>query len=167
MVAGVLTLMNVAELIDQFVMKVDRSSQIFRKIETAPWIDVLEGKLPRRLPASFRSLVTRYAFASFDLNGLTFFGNTGLNQEHDLTELIFRDPMMAQAMLENGYIQFARPQTGDYDPICFDARRSAANREFGIVRLDHEQLLCYDRIKVREKVAESFFRFAAEIIGRA
>lgn len=154
--------MNVAELIDQFVMRVDRSSQIFRKIEMAPWIDVLEGKLPRRLPSSFRSLVTRYAFPSFDLNGLTFFGNTGLNQELDLTELIFQDPMMAQAMLENGYIQFARPQTGDYDPICFDARRAVANREFGIVRLDHEQLLCYGRIKVREKVAESFFRFAAD-----
>ena len=159
--------MNVTELIDQFVMKVDPSMGIFRKIEMAPWIDVLESKLPRRLPSSFRSLVTRYAFPSFDVDALILFGNTGLNQEDDLTELIFRDRMMAQAMLKNGYIQFARPETGSYDPICFDASRSVANREFGIVRLDHEQILCYDRIKVVEQVAESFFKFAADTVSRA
>lgn len=156
--------MNAAELIDQFVLKVDPSKVIFSKIESAPWIDVLESKLPRRLPSSFRSLLTRHAFAAFDVGALTLFGNTGLNQEDDLTELIFRDPVIAQAMLKNGYIQFARPETGSYDPICFDARRSAANREYEIVRLDHEQILCHDRIKVVEKVAESFFKFAADIV---
>jgi hypothetical protein len=159
--------MNVRELIDQLVIKADPSQVIFGKIEVAPWIDVLESKLPRRLPSSFRSLVTRYAFASFDLDGLTLFGNTGLNQEDDLTELIFRDRGIAQATLQNGYIQFARPATGDYDPICFDARRTAPNREFEIVRLDHEEILCNDRIKVVEKVAESFFKFAADIVRRS
>ena len=140
--------MNVAELIDQFVLKVDPSMAIFRKIELAPWIDDLESKLPRRLPSSFRSLATRYAFASVVVNDLILFGNSGLNLEDDLSELIFRDRLLAQAMFKNGYIQFARPDTGNYDPICFDATRSAANREFGIVRLDHEQILCHDLIKV-------------------
>jgi hypothetical protein len=155
--------MNVAELIDQFVMKVDPSNSIFTKIEKAPWIDELESKLPQRLPSSYRSLVTRYAFDSFDVDDLTLFGNTGLAQEDDLTVLLFRDRIITQATLNNGYIQFARPDTGSYDPICFDARRSEANREFGIVRLDHEQILCHDRIKVVEKVADSFFKLAADV----
>ena len=133
--------MNIAELMDQLVLKVDRSSTIFTKIAEAPWIEVLESKLPRRLPSSFRSLVTRYAFASFDLPPLTLFGNTGVDEEDDLNVVIFRDRIMAQSTLRNGYIQFARPDSGSYDPICFDARKSAANREYAIVRLDHEQIL--------------------------
>ena len=102
-------------------------------------------------------------FRSFDVDALTLFGNTGRNEEDDLNVLIFRDRIIAEATLNNGYIQFARPITGSYDPICFDARKSAANREFGIVRLDHEQILCHGRIKALEKVADSFFKFALNI----
>jgi len=159
--------MNIAELMDQFVVKVDPSNVIFTKIAEAAWIEVLESKLPRRLPSSFRSLVTRYAFAPFDIGPLRFFGNTGLDEKDDLNVVIFRDRTMAQATLKNGYIQFARPDTGSYDPICFDAKKSAANREFPIVRLDHEQILCNGRIKVVEKVADSFFKFASDIVRRA
>jgi hypothetical protein len=156
--------MNITQLIDELVVKVDPSKVIFSRIAEAAWIDVLESKLPSRLPTSFRSLVTRYAFASCDIGPLTLFGNTGLDEEDDLNVAIFRDPAMAPALLKNGYIQFARPDTGSYDPICFDARKSAANREFAIVRLDHEQILCNDRIKVVEKVADSFFRFAQRVL---
>jgi hypothetical protein len=156
--------MNITQLMDQLVVKVDPSKVIFSRIAEAAWIDVLESKLPSRLPTSFRSLVTRYAFASFGIGPLTLFGNTGLDEEDDLNVAIFRDPTMAPALLKNGYIQFARPDTGSYDPICFDARKSAANREFAIVRLDHEQILCNDRIKVVEKVADSFFRFAQRVL---
>ena len=159
--------MKIAELMDQFVVTADPSNVIFTRIAEAAWIEVLESKLPRRLPSSFRSLVTRYAFASFNIGRLMFFGNTGLNEEDDLNVGIFRDRTMAQATLKNGYIQFARPDTGSYDPICFDAKKSAANREFAIVRLDHEQLLCNDRIKVVEKVADSFFKFASDIVRRS
>lgn len=159
--------MNVAELIDQFVIKVDPSNCIFRRIEEAPWIDVFESQLPRRLPSSFRSLVTRYAFVSFDVDGLTLFGNTGLDLEDDLTVASSRDLVIARATLKNGYIQFARPATGSYDPICFDANKAATNREFEIVRLDHEQILCHDRIKVIEKVADSFFKFVVDVARRA
>jgi hypothetical protein len=156
--------MNITQLMDQLVVKVDPSKVIFSRIAEAAWIEVLESKLQSRLPTSFRSLVTRYAFASFDIGPLRVFGNTGLDEEDDLNVAIFRDPTMAQALLKNGYIQFARPDTGSYDPICFDAKKSAANREFAIVRLDHEQILCNDRIKVVEKVADSFFRFAQRVL---
>jgi hypothetical protein len=80
---------------------------------------------------------------------------------------IFRDQVLAVTTLRNGYIQFARPETGSYDPICFDARKRGANREFAIVRLDHEEILCNERIREVEKVADSFFKFASDIVGRA
>lgn len=159
--------MNLSELMNQFVLNIDPSHLIFQEIAEAPWIEVLESRLPRRLPSSFRNLVTRFAFTSFDAGPLTFFGNTGLDEENDFNVAIFADRVMAEAALKNGYIQFGRLVSGSYDPICFDARKSEPNREFSIVRLDHEQILCNDRINVVEKVAESFFKFASDIVARA
>jgi hypothetical protein len=159
--------MNVSELIDQFVVFIDPSRTIFRKIESAPWIDALETKLPRRLPASFRSLVLRYAFPSFDAGHLRFFANTGDDASEELAVGIFRDQFIANATLKAGYIQFARPQDGSYDPICFDARRSVSNREFPIVRLDHEAILCHDRIREAAPISKSFYRFVADLVDRA
>jgi hypothetical protein len=52
--------MNVGELINQFVVIIDPVGGAFRRIESAPWIDTLEARLPKRLPTSYRSLVTRF-----------------------------------------------------------------------------------------------------------
>ena len=159
--------MNVHEIIDEFVARIDPSDKIFRRVENAPWIEALEAKLPKRFPVSFRSLVTRYAFSSFDAGGLSFFANTGGDSREELSAAMFNDRIIADATLKAGYIQFARPSSGSYDPVCFDASRGVSNREFSVVRLDHEEILCRDRIHVSEKVADSFYRFVAGIVSRA
>ena len=159
--------MNVHEIIDSFVARVDPPGDLFRRIESAPWVEALESKLPKRFPASFRSLVTRYTFPSFDAGGLSFFSNTGMDSSEELSVAIFNDRIIAMATLKAGYIQFARPESGSYDPVCFDARRAVSNREFPIVQLDHEEILCRDRINVSERVADSFYQFAASMAGRA
>ena len=159
--------MNVHEIIDSFVARVDPLGHLFRRVESAPWVDALEAKLPKRFPASFRSLVTRYTFPSFEAGGLSFFPNTGVNSSEELSVAIFNDRIIAGATLKAGYIQFARPEGGSYDPICFDARRAVSNHEFPIVLLDHEEILCRDRIYESERVADSFYRFAAGIVGSA
>ena len=159
--------MNTHELIDQFVARVAQSTNIFQLIEDAPWITKLEQRLPKALPASFRSLVTRYAFTPFDAGGLSFFANMGTDDLDEMSVAIFQDRIITEATLNAGYIQFARPATGSYDPVCFDATRAVSNREFPIVRLDHEEILCRDRIYVSERVADSFYRFAAELVSRA
>ena len=122
------------------------SGCIFRKIEGAPWIEDLEPKLPKRFPASFRSLLSRYAFPPFDAGDLSLFANTGTSNEEELSVAIFKDRVIADTTLKAGYIQFARPTSGSYDPIRFDARQARSNREFSIVRLDHEEILCRERI---------------------
>lgn len=159
--------MNVHELIDDFVALIDPPGRILRRIESAPWIETLEAKLPKRLPVSFRSLVTRYAFPSFDAGGLSLFANTGIDSHEELSVALFNDQIIADATLKAGYIQFARPESGDYDPICFDARRGVKNREFPIVRLDHEEILCRGRLYVSDQVAASFYRLVADIVSRA
>ncbi len=159
--------MNVDELIDQFVERVVAPENNFWRIENASWIVAIESRLPKRFPESFRSLVTRYSFSAFDAGSLSFFSNLGDDSDDELSVSMFRDRIIADATLRAGYIQFARPVGGSYDPICFDANHSSKNREFPIVRLDHEEILCRDRIRVLERPADSFFRYAAGIVGRA
>lgn len=158
--------MNVDKLIDQFVAHIDSPESDFRRIENAPWIIALEAKLPQRFPVSFRSLVTRYSFSTFDVGGLSFFSNLGDGSDEELSVAIFKDRIIAKATLKAGFIQFARPVSGSYDPVCFDTNRKSRNREFPIVRLDHEEILCRDRIHIVEILADSFFRYAAGIAGR-
>lgn len=159
--------MNVNELIDRFVVCVTQSDGIFKPINDAPWIAQLEQKLPARLPVSFCSLVTRYSFSPFEAGQLSFYANMGTDDVDEMSEAIFRDHSIADATLKAGYIQFARPVTGSYDPICFDARRSASNREFPIVRIDHESIFCHERIHASEFVADSFYKFVADFVSRA
>ena len=159
--------MNVHEIIDKFVVSVDPPVHNFRRIENAPWVKALEAKLPQRFPISFRSLITRYAFPSFDAGGLSFFANTGGDSLEELSVAMFNDRIITDATLKAGYIQFARPESGSYDPICFDARYAVSNREFPIVQLDHEEILCRNRIYVSQRVADSFYQFAAGIVSRA
>jgi hypothetical protein len=160
--------MNIAELIDRFVALIDPGPGGFRRIESAPWIDTLESSLPRRFPASFRSLVTRYSFPSFEAGGLSFFANQDGNGPCDgLSRAIFKDRIIADATLKAGYIQFARPKGGSYDPVCFDARHSVRNREFPIVQLDHEDILCRELIRTVASVSDSFYRFVSDFVKRA
>jgi hypothetical protein len=159
--------MDVDELIDQFVTVVDSPVSNFRRIESSPWIIALESRLPKRFPPSFLSLVTRYSFSAFDAGALSFFSNLGDDSDEELSVTIFRDPFIANMTLKAGYIQFARPVGGSYDPVCFDANRSSKHREYPIVRLDHEEILCSDRTQVSVTLADSFFRYAAGMAGRA
>jgi hypothetical protein len=157
--------MNVHELIDRLAVSIAQAGHVIQPISEEPWITQLEQRLPKRLPVSFRSLVTRYAFPPLQVGELSLFGNMGTDDVEEMSNAIFQHPIIAEGTLRAGYIQFARPATGNYDPICFDARRTATNREFPIVRLDHEELLCHDRIHVSEKVAESFYKFASGVVN--
>ena len=159
--------MNIHDLIDRFVQVIDPSATIFRRIESAPWVDTIESLLPKRLPVSYRSLISRYAFSTFDADGILFFANTGDQSGDELAVALFNDRNIANVTLSNGYIQFARPDTGSYDPICFDARHSANNREYPIVRLDHENMLCRNEIGPATNIAASFYRFVYDFVRRA
>lgn len=150
--------MNVHNIIDKFVEKISFTDANFQLIEKADWIDDFEIKLPKRLPVSFHSLITRYSFNTFEYNGLSFFANNG--SDKDLSIAIFKDRFISKATLQNGFIQFARPESGSYDPICFNTNISRKRREFPIVRIDHESILCRNKIQVVQLISDSFLKFA-------
>ncbi|MGA8872725.1 MAG: SMI1/KNR4 family protein [Candidatus Acidiferrales bacterium] len=121
----------------------------------ASWLPKLESELPIPLPPTLRSLVARYLFPSFEAGPLTLYS---VGCERNLYSTEFRvamtgDAIMWPFLLERGFLPFANPAGGSYDPVCFDFRDSSRKREPPVVRIDHEEILCYDRLKVLETVA--------------
>ncbi len=138
-----------------------------RKAERTEWIEALEARLPFPFPPSFRSLVRRYVYPDFTVGALWLLANTGEPLFREMSDAIVRDKHLNKILRQHGYQQFARPETGDYDPICFDTRRKLKGGEYPIVRVDHEAIACHGRIgKVRE-IAPSFLAFVAEIMAKA
>lgn len=135
-----------------FDWKIERSSRI-------DWVQELEGRLPAPYPPSFRSLIARYEYPAFSLGPIMLFGNSAEFVNYGLREEIWRDKYLSEMLCSHGFLQFGRPSTGSYDPICFEAGGSTGSREYGIVTVDHEEILCNSRIRVTDRIADSFFRF--------
>ncbi|HZG50998.1 MAG TPA: SMI1/KNR4 family protein [Pyrinomonadaceae bacterium] len=157
--------MNVHEVVDGFARVVSSAGIPVVPLDNVPRIEQFESRLPARLPASFRSLVTRYSFPAFAVNSLSLFANNDVEVEQELSHAVFQDKVIADVTLRAGYIQFARPADGRYDPVCFDTNERSKNREFPIVTLDHEAILINSRIVVREVIGKSFFKFVQTIIA--
>jgi hypothetical protein len=64
------------------------------------------------------------------------------------------DPGLWNALIPAGFIQFGKGPDVDYDPVCFDIR--ARTGDCRIVKIDHEEILCNNRIKVVAELAPSF-----------
>ena len=144
------------ELIDRFAARLQIAGYLIGRIEAAPWIDDFESRLGQRLPPSFSSLMRRYAFTPFEWGRVCFFGNSGTNDDNDFAIAATRDPAIWKATIKAGFIQFARPPGVNYDLICFDTTIRRKNREFPIVRIDHETILIYERVIVVEDLWLSF-----------
>lgn len=111
----------------------------------------LESKLPRRLPPSFESLLSRYSFVPFDASGISFFGWGPTSP--DLFEVASAPRgSLSELLLPAGYFQIGRPDTGSFDAVCFDLNTQKQNREFRIVLVDHEEILSNLRVKIRSEL---------------
>jgi hypothetical protein len=135
-----------------FDWKIARSSRV-------NWIQPLEARLPARFPRSFRSLLERYEYPAFAIGPIVLFANTAEGVANELREEIWRDRGLSEMLIPNGFLQFGRPATGSYNPICFEAGGQTGSQEYAIVRLDHEEILCNLRIRVTERVGRSFYDF--------
>jgi hypothetical protein len=56
--------------------------------------------------------------------------------------------------------QIGRPETGDFDAVCFDLNIQKQNREYRIVQANHEEILCNFRVKIRGELWPSFRKLA-------
>jgi hypothetical protein len=148
--------------IDAFVTRVRLGNEGAppQRISEAPWIASLEERLPRPFPPSFRSLVCRYAFPALDLGLLALFANTGdLTADDELAARIFRDRVLADVLLREGYVQIGQHTRAFYDPVCFDTRHRRGGGEYPLVHVSHEAALLRSEVRVVAQLAESFMHF--------
>jgi len=151
--------MTTEAIIDRFVEALRQDGVRVESVSTAPWFSTFEASLPRRFPASYSSLFSRYRFPAFDRGGIRLFGNLGDESEEDLSEAAKMDPNLSKPALSAGLLQIGRPETGAYDPVCLDSRQMKNRREYPLVLLDHESLLQFERVVVVQKIDESFLSF--------
>jgi hypothetical protein len=145
---------NIEDRIRALVTRLEAAGEPFELIEAAPWVAAIEDRLGRKLPPMFRSLVMNYTFPEFDIGGVTVFSNLDDGSATDITVALFSDPYMSPWLISRSYVQFARPDTARYDPVCFDF--SGGKKEPPVVALDHEDILL-ERRKVRARqIAQSF-----------
>jgi hypothetical protein len=180
--------MNVTDLVDAFVEKVNTSPREPEQIADVPeflrqgeidgdftdWrivrrdnitsIRALQNRLGLRFPASFLNLVSRYSFPAFEFGPVMFFANTGQNIFWELGSKLFKDPFMSPVLRENGYIQIGNPYFYNYDPICFNSNATA--EEYPIVQLDHEAILQLKQLLVVEEIAPSFSDLMTSLIQK-
>ena len=181
--------MNSDELIDAFVRKINRLPRRRIREEDIPlrlresgaefglyydwtiqrfdrinWIEPLETRLPAPLPPSYRSLVTRYIFPAFEIAPVILLANTGQILYHEMSMTMSHDKVFSDLLLSKGYAQFARPDNGDSDPICFDFHQRNPDGEYPLVRLSHNELLANGQALTLEEIAPSFHEFADRFV---
>lgn len=135
-----------------------------QRFDHIPWIDSLEAGLPAALPPSYRSLVARYLFPAFEIPPLILLANTGQTLYHEMSMAMTQDKVLSAILLKNGYAQFARPSTGDSDPVCFDFNRRSKDGECPIVRISHHTIVFNSLIRVMEEIVPSFYEFVEQYV---
>jgi hypothetical protein len=132
----------------------------FERLQQASWINAIEDRLGFPLPVALRVLTTNYAFPAVSVGDVELFANLGDGSEGDLTVAPFKDPHLSKWFQANRRIQFARPATGSYDPVCLESR---GNVSTAVEVFDHEDILL-SRKKVKSTVLSTSLE---ELLQRA
>jgi hypothetical protein len=151
---------TVDEQVDEVIARAG-NAPVFVAAPTPEWLAPYEQNLPFRLPPTYRSLLLRYRFPAFEVGTVKLFGSLDGKSDDDLVVASTCDPVLSSVSRAGGFIHIGRPETLHYDPVCFDCRRRAKTGEAAIVRLDHEEILCNDAIRVVETIAPSFLELLA------
>jgi hypothetical protein len=153
------------KLIESFTALVKQHGVPIREEDNKARFELFEAKLPKRLPQSFASLLSRYSFPAFDVVGISLFGWDS-NSNQFIEEASAARGSLSELLLPAGFVQIGRPDTGDFDPICFDGNEPAQNREYRIVQVDHEDILCNCKVRVSGELWPSFIKLVEGALSK-
>jgi len=152
------------EITQSFLASAPESEVDFLSVSSAPWIVEIEEAIGWEFPSSFHELYGKFLFESFEVGDVEFFANLDSDEYEDIKQSLFRDAIILKVTLDNGYIHFAKSSDGSYDPICFNTWRRN-DGDYEIVRLDHEAILQFEKIKVVKVIASSLKAFMAKEVS--
>ena len=130
-------------------------------------LELLYANLPARFPPLYEKLVLSYRWAEVDLGSFRLLPNPPGPDLSRLLAEITRDRALWESLIPAGYIQFGRGPDVDHDPVCFDISHKTKNRDYRIVKIDHEEILCNSRVEVVAKLAPTFEQLVLQTIERA
>jgi hypothetical protein len=160
-------------LLERFVAsfeKLDERCRRWPPIKVRTEFSLLEpiySKLPARFPPIFERLVVSYRWAEVDLQFHRLLANPSGPGLGGLLREMSGDPIIWKCLLDAGYIQFGKGPDIDYDPICFDIGSRNKNGDCKIVKIDHEQILCHNRVRLIAELAPSFEQLMLHTIDKA
>lgn len=154
------------KLIETFASKLKSLGVPIREEDNKTRLELLEGKLPKRLPQSFGSLLSRYSFPAFDVAGISLFGWESASNTYT-DDASAAEGSLSELLIPAGYVQIGQPDTGSFDAICFDLNQKCQNRECRIVKVDHEQILCNWRVRVSGELWPSFVELVEGVLSSA
>lgn len=165
--------MTVSDAIGQQLATADRDqhrSGRWRptKVYTEPsLLDPIYSTVPSRFPPLFERLVLSYRWAEVDLGSYRLLANPPGTRLDALLHEMSKDPIIWNCLLGAGYIQFGKGPDIDYDPVCFDISTQKKNGDYKIVKIDHEQILCHNRVQTVAELAPTFEQLMLDTIDRA
>lgn len=128
------------------------------------WVVPLESRLPYPFPTMYRSLISQFRFAEFEVGPVMFLANTGTNAVFNELSRIWADDPFPNELLRYGFLQFGRQAGGGYDPVCFAMKQRKAG-DAPLVQLDHEEVLIRNRIRIQAEIAPSFNVFVQRVVA--
>ncbi len=138
------------------------------RISTDPTaLDGLSAKRPARFPPLYEQLVISYRWAEVDLQSFTLLANPPSVDLSGLLAEVEKDEGLTESLIPAGYIKFGKGPDMDYDPVCFDIKSRTKHKDYRVVKIDHEEILCNRRVKVVAELAPSFEQLVRQTIERA
>jgi hypothetical protein len=143
----------------------------WRPVKVATDSSMLEpiyAQLPARFPRLYEELLLSYRWAEVDLGSYTLLANPLGPDLSRLQDSLYMGPNhLWKALVPAGYVQFAKGPDVDFDPVCFDYSSRRQGGDCIIVKIDHEEILCNNRIKVVAELSHSFRELVEQTIRTA
>ena len=139
-----------------------------RRVQLAPTaLARVHARLPARYPALFERFLSTYRWAEVELHACRLLASPRGRGLSGFVAAVFQDKALVETLLPAGYLQFGKGPGGTYDPVCFDTSRSTGADGSPVIQLDHEEILCWGRLKVVKELAPSFRHLVGEVIESA
>ncbi len=111
--------------------------------------------VPIRYPASFEALCLSYWWTEAELGEVELAANPAGSDLQGLAESVRYDPYLWPFLATHGYLIIGRMSGGRYDPCAFDMNRQK-QQDAPLVRVDHEEILSFERLGRPSGLAASF-----------
>jgi len=118
------------------------------------------------LPPLFVQLLRRYRWHQIDIDLMSLLGNLP-PPFSGFADVVRSDRLLFAALSRVNCVQFGRGSDVDYDPVCFDLGSRDLDGDCPVVKLDHEEILCNDRLTKVADIAPSFRALVRLAIDRA